>query len=321
MGTISVTVTDASGVTLWGPRQVDPSRSGGDFSAEVTKDLGEHFATEFVLDASVLDTETSLTAQGAVDGTRLTMVRPAELTKVKALYARFCAAICAKGPDSWGRQIVQDWYAVPETEALELLKKDIPKDLDIETLPESVLAWVQVLLTSGKSISLSDANFDLTPCLWLDRYGKGPDKLIDGSPRPQEYRNSKSQFFAKGLLYLNIYGNNDNIIMHILDVDGELGRIFGSGDKGSVWYANAWDQITEVENAFTIDCWQRIKNDTADPKVRLDSSPVCVAPSLERFFEAFEATGKPPGYEYIRSARRYGPNEACLWLEGKSPSR
>jgi len=149
--------------------------------------------------------------------------------------------------------------------------------------------------------------------------------MIDGTSREGAAQYAERHFYGKGLIYLNSYGNDDNVIMHIWDVDGELARIYGKGTKGGVWFANAWDQIHEVVDKYTTDCWQQVKSGTAHDEggspvnVRLDVSPVCVASSLELFFEAFAATGKPPSH-MTGPGGRVTPNAACLWLDGKEIS-
>ena len=168
---ISVSVKDLTGKTIWGPKKVDSSTLGGQFSAEVTKDLGKHFSSKVVFKEDVLDAESSLSAQGVVDGSYLSMVLSTELVRAKAVYGRALEALAARPPNPRGDKNPKDAYAVPETTVPAVLK-EIAKDMGIEALPESIAAWMEVLLTSGKRIDVGDEDFSLAPPHWLDIYGK-----------------------------------------------------------------------------------------------------------------------------------------------------
>merc|ERR1719223_1435928 len=138
--------------------------------------------------------------------------------------------------------------------------KEMANLAGLETLPDEVSAWTQVLLSAGKAFIDFYDDFAFRTDNFIT--AAGPGKC---GPAPG------------GLLYINVFGDHDSVLFHIIDAGGQLASVYGEGVPGGVWFAETWCEIwnDESDSTLSIDVWRAVKarKDPSD-----GSFCVCTAP-------------------------------------------
>jgi len=287
------------------------------------RDLGKAPRTiqHILLNGKPLKGEDSISSAGVPDASTLIFVCCDALDSAKKLFEEVFHVIKKKGPDAYGRPRVSDSadencafapHSLQDADVPDQLQS-VAETLGIKELPDDVATWMHVLMTCG--VRILDGGFRFEPGVLC---GKLP------TFRAQLY---------PGLIYLSISGRDDDSWMHILDVAGELSRMHGKEGKGGIWFANVHCEVWQIADKLTVEFWQRLQNGEVTAggyPLGVNVSPVCVAPNLDSFFEAWAATGEPPTYTFDEANKGkgkgkgktrcspYAPNRACDWLAAKA---
>ena len=156
------------------------------------------------------------------------------------------------------------------------------KALENETSwPKEIITWVAALETYPKNVY--SKKFD------LNRTKEIVIRLNNGFSWP---------LFTPKIVYLNIYSNNDNVIVDFVDCVGEFAYLmhFPNPEKhvGSVWTAKIKDQVWENPEPLSINFWRNWKKQENKVEVIADVEPKIVARSVTKFFEQFSSLGSAP---------------------------
>eukprot|EP00928_Gymnodinium_smaydae_P035694 TRINITY_DN25077_c0_g1_i4.p1 TRINITY_DN25077_c0_g1~~TRINITY_DN25077_c0_g1_i4.p1 ORF type:complete len:269 (+),score=35.74 TRINITY_DN25077_c0_g1_i4:196-1002(+) len=260
------TASSLSGDRLFGPKPVDSSATIEDVQLQIATATDQSaFVLRLMHKGRMLGASEkilSLADGGAENEVELMVCTSSAREAASARYAECLAQIKTKCCCE-----MRDVETLPN-EKVEAALSGIKEAIKVASLPEELEAWLFAMMVAPVHIEDYKADFEFLPS---DFVSEMEDKVE-----------------SDGLIFINQFGDNDNVLAHFVDVLGRMTEDDENAESmpGAVWFMNVWDDVWDMDEPFSLDMCKLAKNgEFHGMTFHVDTRPTKVANSLADFFQ------------------------------------